>query len=291
LSLILLANGLAMAQSGSDPSLKLEPLKLEPEPDEEFLVPEPDPQWLEGRGENEVVLVHGLGGSAEVWNSVLPYLTNGFTVKVYELHGHGATKPMKNPSIAAESVALGQWIKDQELVYPSLVGHGLGGMIAMQYTFDHPSEVNRLIIVDSGPRQLASPEYKAEVGERLMNDYDRFVASHFVGISKREEISEKAVDWALRTDAVTFTSLLLSSFDWDLTSRLAYQSVPMLVVGSASFLPEPGKERAQLTQYGFSDARVLSFKRVQGSGHYVMLENPTYMASIIQVFLKADQYR
>jgi len=293
LTILLLAAlwaGAATAQTGPDPSVKLESLQLGTA-DEDTIPVEPEPQWLEGHGENELVLIHGLGASAEIWDAMLPYLTNSFDVHVYEMRGHGATKPLDDPSIVSETAALRAWIEERGLVYPSLVGHGMGGMIALQYAFDHPADVNRLVIMDAGPQQLASAERKAEVATSLMNDYDRFVATHFVDISHDQEICEKAVDWALRTDAVTFSSLLLSSFDWDLTPRLAHQSVPMLVMGSASFLPEPGNERAILGQYGYSDARVLSFKRVEGTGHYLMLEKPTYVASVIMVFVKADQYR
>ncbi|MEZ4387829.1 MAG: alpha/beta hydrolase [Candidatus Krumholzibacteriia bacterium] len=262
----------------------------EPEPDE-IIPPDKAPTWLENRGEHELVLVHGLGASAEIWDPILPFLANSFQVHVYELHGHGHTPALPNPSIGAEADALGAWIKEQGLVYPALVGHGLGGMIAMQYAFEHPADVQRLVVIDAGPRQLATEDYKNEVADQLVHDYDRFVASHFVSISKDEKVCEQAVDWALRTDAVTFTSLLLSSFDWDLSADLPRQSVPMLVIGSAAFLPEPGNERAWLEQYGFGSARVLSFKRVDGAGHYVMMEKPAFLASVLTVFLRSEEFR
>ncbi len=249
------------------------------------------PEWYEGRGEHEMVLVHGLGASAEVWHEIEPYLVNSFKVFIYELHGHGSTPPLESPTITQEVKALRAWIEANGIIYPSLVGHGLGGMIAMQYAFDHPADVDRLVVIDTGPRQLATQEHKAEVAQSLLDDYDRFVASRFVTISPDEAINEQAVDWALRTDAVSFTSLLLSSFDFDLTAELPAQSVPMLVIGSEAYLPERGSEREYLEQYGYAAARVLSFKRLEGTGHYLMLEKPTYLASVLTVFLRADEYR
>jgi pimeloyl-ACP methyl ester carboxylesterase len=249
------------------------------------------PQWLEGRGENELVLVHGLGAQADIWNDLLPFIVNEFRVHVYELHGHGSTEPLPDPSILAETEALRAWILEQDLVYPTLVGHGLGGMIAMQYAMDHPADVDRLVVIDAGPRQIAAEEHEQDVARSLMQDYDHFVASRYVGISPDAEVCEQAVDWALRTDAVTFTALLLSSFDWDITDQLANQSVPMLVVGSQSYLPEAGYEREFLQQYGYDAARVLSFKRIPGVGHYLMLEKPTYLASVLTTYLRAEEFR
>lgn len=248
-----------------------------------------DSRWSEGFTERELVLIHGLGASAEIWQTIEPYLANSFQLHVYELHGHGTTDPLDDPTIQTETVALREWIESRELVYPTLVGHGLGGMIALQYAFDHPGDVDRLIVIDAGPRQLASDEQKAEIAQSLLDDYDRFVASHFVNISHDPQVCEQAIDWALRTDATTFTSLLLSSFDWDLTEDLPRQSVPMLVIGSASYLPEQGYERHFLEQYGYASARVLSFKRIEDTGHYLMLEKPTYLASVLTVYLRAEE--
>jgi len=247
------------------------------------------PAWIEGRGENEIVLIHGLGANASIWDDLYPFLSGSFRVYRYELHGHGSTAPLPHATVAAEVAALREWIVAQDLVYPTLVGHGLGGMIAMQYTFDHPADVQRLIMIDAGPRQLADQQQKVEVATRLVEEYDRFVASQFINLSPLPEVNERAVDMALRTDSTTFASLLLSSFDWDLTEELPRQSVPMLVIGSQFYLPEEGSERQYLEQYGFGAARVLNFKRIAQTGHYLMLEKPAYLASVIAVWVRQEE--
>ncbi len=257
----------------------------------ESIEPAGDPEWLEGIGENELVLIHGLGGSNAVWDKLVPYLARSFELHLYELHGHGDTPPLKDPTIKTETAALHRWIEENELIYPTLVGHGMGGMIAMQYAFDHPSKVQRLVVIDAGPRQIADLEQKTAVAEALLDNYDKFVASNFVAISRDPKVNELAVDLALRTDSATFTSMLLSSFDWDLTADLPRQSVPMLIVGSEAYLPEAGYEQQYLEDYGFGTARVLSFKRVAQTGHYMMLEKPTYLASVITVWVRQDAYR
>lgn len=246
-------------------------------------------RWVEGRGENELVLIHGLGANRNIWREVRPYLANSFEVHEYELHGHGSTPPLPDATIETEAAALGAWIAEQGLIYPTLVGHGLGGMVAMQYAFDHPADVQRLVVIDCAPRQLASPGLKDDVARALLEDYDRFVASRYIDVSGDPAINDEAVDMALRTDSATFASLLLSSFDWDLTDELPRQSVPMLVIGSEYFLPQEGYERGFLEEYGYGTARVLSFKRIGHTGHYLMLENPTYLASVIMVWVLQEE--
>lgn len=261
--------------------------------DNEVVPPEPteQPEWLEGRGENELILIHGLGASNEIWEKIKGYLGGTFQLHFYELHGHGTKPPLDNPTISSETAALRAWIEEQGLIYPTIAGHGLGGMIAMQYAVDYPADIQRVIIMDAAPRQLAGQEEKDQVKQSLVEDYDRFVASRYLMISNNDSINEMAVDWALRTDSASFTSLLLSSFTWDLTAELPNQSVPMLVIGSLAFFPESGYERHYLEEYGFGTARFLNYKRLESAGHYMMLENPSYLASVFIVWIRGEEMK
>ncbi len=238
---------------------------------------------VQGRGEMEMVLIHGLGGSAAIWDDILPYLQNTFQVYTFELSGHGKTQPIVNPSITAEVGRLREFLKANDIVYPTLVGHGMGGMIALQYSLDHPADVHRLIVMDSAPRQMADQEVKTHVADELMNNYDRFVATRYLNMSKDEAVSQKVVDIALRTDSASFISLLMSSFDFDLTKRLRTLSVPMLVIGSEFMFPDPDNSQQVLKSLGWANARSLTFKRID-SGHFMMLERPVYTASVLLAF-------
>jgi len=242
------------------------------------------PEFLEGRGEFEMVLIHGLGASSEIWNGVIPYLSGTFKVWTFELGGHGQTQPFADPTIEKEAERLAEFLKAEGIAYPTLVGHGLGGMIALQYSLDHPADVHRLVMIDSAPRQLATQEQKADVARALVENYDQFIFNRYSSMSPEPDITEDIVDMALRTHRVSFTSLLMSSFDYDVTSRLRELTVPLLVVGSELLFPNPETSKQVLHQIGFGMATSLTFKRMGLTGHYVMLERPPYTASVLLAF-------
>jgi pimeloyl-ACP methyl ester carboxylesterase len=244
----------------------------------------PPPEVLEGRGEYEMVLIHGLGASNEVWDGVLPYLRGTFKVWTFELSGHGATQPILDPTIAKEAERLADFLQDEGIAYPTLVGHGIGGMIALQYCLDNPADVHRLVMIDSAPKQLATAEQKAEVANALVQDYDHFVFNRYSNMSPEPDITEQVVDMALRTHRVSFISLLMSSFDYDVTEELNGMTVPLLVIGSELLFPHPDSTTQVLEQIGFTRARSLVFKRMGLTGHYVMLERPPYTASVLLAF-------
>lgn len=235
----------------------------------------------EGRGEREMVLIHGLGSDAEVWTPMVALLSRAYRVRLYELPGHGRTQPAPHLTIASAAADLERFLKERDIVQPVLVGHAMGGLIAMRYAFDHPAAIKRLVLIDAAPKQLATPEQKAQTTDRLLTDYDRFVAETYARMSPDPEITRRIVDRALKTDRPSFTSLLMSSFAFDLTEELPRQAVPILLIGSALLLPSDQNVPAQLDALGYTNARTISFKRVDRTGHFVMLEQPDYLASVI----------
>lgn len=238
----------------------------------------------------EIVLIHGLGGAAAEWDQVEPYIKNTFRVFDFELAGHGKTQPVMDPTIASEAKRLEAFIRDNGIANPSLVGHGLGGMIAMQYALDHPDDIYRLILLDTAPRQLATAEEKALIGQQLIESYDRFVAQRYAVMSPNDAVSKRILDMALKTHAPSFVSLLMSSFDFDVTGRLPTLKVPMLVIGSEMMLPRPDDVQQDLAAMGYGSARSLSFKRFAQTGHYIMLEQPVVLASVLMAFGVSADY-
>jgi len=243
-----------------------------------------------GTDNGEIVLVHTIGSSAEVWHAVATRLKESFRVYVYELPGHGATPPRPGLSIADAAADLERFIDDNNLVYPTVVGHGMGGLIAMSYVFDHPAMVKNLVVIDAAPRQLADADQKIEISKQLLTNYDQFVAGYFMQLSQREDIADRLVDQALRTHQASFTELLMSSFDFDLSEELPLQAVPILVVGSGMLFPDPRTEAvmARLGAIGYASTRNLNYKVIPASGHFVMLEKPAFLSSVIAAYAAMD---
>ncbi len=245
---------------------------------------EPAPPLLEGRGEFEMVLIHDLGSNAKVWQEVEPYLRGTFKEWTFELSGHGTTQPVAKPGIAAEAARLAKFLEAEGIAYPTLVGHGVGGMIALRYALDHPSQVHRLILLDTTARQLSTPEQQKETAASLAVNYDETVARRYLSMSPSQDVTDRILDDALRTDSASFIGLLMSTNGFDVTKELGGLTVPLLIVGSELMFPEGVDSRHVLEHAGFGFARTLSFKRVEQAGHFMMLERPVYLASVLLAF-------
>ncbi|HWF70891.1 MAG TPA: alpha/beta hydrolase [Mycobacterium sp.] len=98
-----------------------------------------------------IVLIHGLGANSSVWNMVQARLAQRFTVIAPDLLGHGKSdKPRNDSSIAAYANGLRDLLSVLGIERVTVVGHSLGGGIAMQFTYQFPEFVERLVLVGTG---------------------------------------------------------------------------------------------------------------------------------------------
>ncbi|MFT3900784.1 MAG: alpha/beta hydrolase [Gordonia sp. (in: high G+C Gram-positive bacteria)] len=98
-----------------------------------------------------IVLVHGIGDNSSTWDPIITRLAEHYTVIAPDLLGHGfSDKPRADYSVAAFANGLRDllWVLGHERV--TLVGHSLGGGVAMQFCYQYPSMVSRLVLVSAG---------------------------------------------------------------------------------------------------------------------------------------------
>ena len=103
-------------------------------------------------GDGEVLLlIHGMARSSETWRSVLPPLSKKFRVIAPDLLGHGeSAKPRSDYSLGAFAVLLRDFLDELGVSQATVVGHSLGGGVAMQFVYQHPDYAQRLVLIGSG---------------------------------------------------------------------------------------------------------------------------------------------
>jgi pimeloyl-ACP methyl ester carboxylesterase len=106
--------------------------------------------WALGDKGTAVVLIHGLGGSADVWMHNVQALASQHRLYVPDLVGFGGSD-QPGPSFSPFDYArfLDEFMSLLHIDRPSLVGQSLGGGIALHYALRFPENVNKLVLVDS----------------------------------------------------------------------------------------------------------------------------------------------
>lgn len=98
-----------------------------------------------------LVLIHGLTGSSTTWRPIMPELAKRFTVLAPDLLGHGeSAKPRGDYSLGAFASGVRDLMVALGIEHATIVGHSLGGGVAMQLAYQFPQRCERLVLVASG---------------------------------------------------------------------------------------------------------------------------------------------
>lgn len=106
-----------------------------------------------------LVLIHGYGTSGHIWQYVLPYLAQHHRVYSVDLPGHGRSSHQGDWELRAMAPLLIRWLEELHLKEVVVVGHSMGGAIAIHLAATAPERVKRLVLVDAAglPLQKGLP--------------------------------------------------------------------------------------------------------------------------------------
>src|SRR5246127_4735295 len=98
-----------------------------------------------------LVLIHGMVASSLTWDAVIAHLPSTYRVIAPDLLGHGdSDKPRGDYSLGAFAVWLRDFLDALGISRATLIGHSLGGGIAMQFAHQHRDYCRRLVLISSG---------------------------------------------------------------------------------------------------------------------------------------------
>lgn len=105
---------------------------------------------MAGKGD-AVLLIHGIGASSETWCDIMPDLARTYRVVAPDLLGHGESeKPRADYSLAAYANGMRDLLGVLGIERATLIGHSLGGAVAMQFAYQFPERCERLVLVGTG---------------------------------------------------------------------------------------------------------------------------------------------
>src|SRR5215204_3881495 len=98
-----------------------------------------------------VVLIHGMVNSSRHWEDVVLALADRYTVIAPDLIGHGdSATPRGDYSLGAHAASIRDLLAVIGVDHATIVGHSLGGGVAMQFFYQFPQRTDRLVLISSG---------------------------------------------------------------------------------------------------------------------------------------------
>ncbi len=241
-----------------------------------------------GRG-TPVVIVPGLGSSASDWMPTARLLARRHRVMFVDLPGQGASAMPEPFSLERAAQALDRSLTRSTGEPVILVGHSLGGLVAMAEACARPGRVRGLVLVETalrpqvtgGERRAALTALDRDYGGMLRRAYGDFGRDSAQGAALFRAVSAEDPAVVKRWIRLAFTA--------DLSGRVARLRCPLLVVLAPRSWPkgEPWVETAAALGYGAAPRE--RAVRLDGCGHFLMLDRPDELARLIERFAAAPQ--
>lgn len=243
-----------------------------------------------GSSKKNLILIHGLGASAERWDRVIPNFSKHFTVYVPDLIGFGLSdKPNVDYTTEFFANFVSTFLEKLEIKTATIMGSSLGGQIAIEYASQHPSNVEKLILVSpAGAMKQSTPALDAYIMAALYPDHDSAKTAFSMMTGNNKEIDQTIVDGFVQRMLMpnakfAFMSTILGLKNApEISQKLEILEVPTLVVWGELDPVIPVK----YAEYFVKKIRDCRFYQMENCGHTPYVEDPPEFAKIVLDFLK-----
>ena len=249
----------------------------------------------------DVILIPGLASSATVWDATVAQLKDHYRLHVLNLAGFAGEPAGANASgdVLAPSVdALDAYIKANQLQKPAVVGHSLGGLMALMLAKAHPEDTGKLVIADALPYvglifapnatvAALQPQAAAMRDGMITAGDDAFKAQEAQSAAflvTGADDQARVLGWSLASDR----RVLAEAFYEDMTTDLRPDVASIQTPATLIYPVAQGQDAAMTTQV-YSNAYAgmphFTMTRIDNSRHFEMLDQPEAFEKALEAAL------
>lgn len=238
-----------------------------------------------------MIILHGLFGSGDNWLTIAKKFSDRYSVYLPDIRNHGQSPHSRNHSYNEMTNDLYQFIQDHQIVNPIIIGHSMGGKIAMNFTIDHPEIPQKIVVVDIAPK-MYHHENKSYIESMLAINLDQIKSRDEAEKILTDRIPEKGVRLFLLKNLYRKDDL---SFGWRLNLKSIYENLKLIEgyitdkssdINSLFIQGELSKyiqdEDYPLIKKVFPNSKIV---KIQRTGHWLHAEKPEEVYQAISDFI------
>lgn len=242
-------------------------------------LPDVPPDLSRGRA---LVCLHGAGGNGAVFADVLEKLAAEHSPVAFDQPAHGRSGGLDSlgeiERMAAFTRALLSRLGAER---PVLLGHAMGGAVALQCALDEPDAVGGLVLCATGSRFPGLDDYVEQMRRVTQGKERRPFRREVYSSSSSPDVMRRGFMEELKTDPRAGLGDLLACREWTVAERLGDVRAPALVVVGEDEAA-PLREEADRLASGIPGARLVAIPK---AGHMIPIEQPDALADAVGAFL------
>ena len=209
-------------------------------------------------------------------------------VVMADLPGHGDSGMPDPFSFDAAAKMLDALLAKQNAESTIVVGHGVGGMIAVLEAKAHPERMKGLVVVDGALRSpIVIPDQQKKLFTQVMDEnYDTFLKQLFRPLGRDSAQSVEVCAKASLVPSQNVKAYVRQLLDADASGAAKANTVPTLYVGSSVSWPDSLSWDAVAKERGWDGVLNLKTRRIGNSGYLIMADQPDSLAQAIRDFTR-----
>jgi len=249
-----------------------------------------------GQGNQSIIFIPGFACSGDVWNETRSAYESNFTCYTLTMAGFANVKPQPDASFINWELSIAKFIMDNKIEKPIIVGHSMGGGLALSIAADYPDLAGKIIVVDALPCMSAmmNPSFKSVTDNDCSPMIDQITAmtdDQFYQMQKMtmpQLIADTSklklvVNWSVQSDRETFATMYCDFLNTDLRDKIATIKCPALILLETNFaFMKPAIEE----QY-----KNLKTAKLQYAGkglHFIMYDDTDWYMSQLDNFITTN---
>ena len=239
-----------------------------------------------------MIILHGIFGISDNWLTVSKlFAENGFSVYALDARNHGQSPRSDEFSYAAMAADLMEFIEQNNLVLPIIIGHSMGGKTVMQFAANYPDVFSQMIVVDIAPKfypphhqhilaglraiNLANLQNRNEADVQLSKFVDEFGVRQFL-LKNLYRTPEGKFEWRIN---LPILDREINNISDELTG-LGIIEAPVLFIrgGESSYIQD---EDIAMIKRIFPNG---IFETIEGAGHWVQADKPKEFVETVLKF-------
>jgi len=233
-----------------------------------------------------LVFLHDLGGGRMTWMPLARRLLGRYRVVLVDLPGHGDSPMPESFTLEAAAAALDRVLARQKAESTVVVGHGVGGVIALLEASAHPERQRGLVVMAAASKSpITIPDQQRDAFLKQLDEhYDDFVSMMFRSQGRDSAQGVSAHAQAALVPPVNMKAYLRELLSLDASAAARNLRVPMLFVCPDRSWPADQGWPEMAKKFGYDETKDVSWRRIGASGHYLAQDQPDSVATAIAEF-------
>ena len=247
-----------------------------------------------------IILIPGYSCSGEVWKETVDHLKDSYECHVLTIAGYAGVPAIDTPVLRSVKNELIQYVKNQKLEKPILIGHSLGAFMSLWVSSEEPGLFGKIVCVDglpfisamSNPKAHADslkqdPQFNPDMLVRYFESipdsgYIEQITSAMLWQVTDTARAKQIAGWNYKGHRKTLALSLLEISTTDLRNDIARIKQPVLILGS---IYQTKENSFKILEEQFKNVQAKTI-RVADSKHFIMYDAPVWMYNEIDNFLK-----